>query len=415
MQDATKPKHKTNKLTEITMSFVEHMDGLDELVPFTFVFLKIAINGRQRKYNDLLQEFGEEHEKGIFTVNTADANIRIDRAQQKLLKTRKGGFLIEQNLLVAFVSQYDAFLYSFMSKLYELNQERLRINERQFTYKEVIGYETIDKFRDAVIEKEVENLLRESHYEQLVSLEKKFDVKLTENIPELKIFLEATERRNIFVHNGGKVSQSYINNCKKYGIDCDTLSIGESLNIDRNYLEQAYQSLFTIGIKLSQVLWRHLYKKDKNELLEADDCFNEIAFESIVNEKYKMAINLLEFAKAYIKNSDSTNYDYRCINLAQAYKWNGDNTKCLQLLNETDWNNRSDIIRMAVESLKDNFVEVVDIYMDRVFKKDDMGGEIYKTFPVFKKLASNKDFLKKYKKLYKREFLEIQIEQQIKL
>ena len=54
---------------------------------------------------------------------------------------------------------------------------------------------------------------------------------MTNNLPSFKDFIEISERRNLFVHTGGIVSEQYIEVCKKYGCIIEN-KVGDNLDVD---------------------------------------------------------------------------------------------------------------------------------------------------------------------------------------
>ena len=68
--------------------------------------------------------------------------------------------------------------------------------------------------REKIFAKEVESILRSSHSDQFLWMERVFSIPLTKGLESWPSFIELTERRNLFVHCDGVVSDQYINVCK---------------------------------------------------------------------------------------------------------------------------------------------------------------------------------------------------------
>src|SRR5262245_24135533 len=116
-------------------------------------------------------------------------------------------------------------------------------------------------------------------------------------------------------------------------------------------MTRAYACLFEIAAKLTHVLWRKLLP---NELKEADNSLNNIIFELIVSEQFSLAITLGRFATEILKKHSNDEIRlFMKLNLAQAYKWNGNGDKCKDIISQEDWLSRGNHIRLAVALLDD--------------------------------------------------------------
>ena len=68
---------------------------------------------------------------------------------------------------------------------------------------------------------EVDVLMRDAHVAQIEFLDSKLKLGIVDHFSRWKEFLEITERRNLFVHTGGRVTQQYLQNCRRLGVQVD--------------------------------------------------------------------------------------------------------------------------------------------------------------------------------------------------
>jgi hypothetical protein len=101
-------------------------------------------------------------------------------------------------------------------------------------------------------------------------------------VPFWKEFIEITQRRNLLVHCKGCVSEQYIQKCKDVGIN-QLPCKGDNLTVDENYFNKAYYIFYVMGVLLSQVVTRHLLRKenvlgeiDNLELLKTQNLIQEV-------------------------------------------------------------------------------------------------------------------------------------------
>jgi hypothetical protein len=118
--------------------------------------------------------------------------------------------------------------------------------------------------------------------------------------------------------------------------------------------------------------------------------------------RYGLAIGLLEFALKYFKKFYSEEYRYmNVINLAQSYKWSGQNEKLLNILDQTDWSTFDYKFKLANEVLRDNFPVAIG-YM---YKIGDEGDESevkssYKEWPLFREFRKDAGFRKAFRDIF---------------
>jgi hypothetical protein len=298
--------------------------------------------------------------------------------------------------LVSFVSTYDAFLGNLVRALFESKPEVLNSSGKQLTYKELVTFNDLVAAREHIVDCEVDSLLRKSHSEQFEWLEKTFDLKLREGLESWPVFIELTERRNLFVHCHGKASSQYLKVCADQKADTTGVAIGTTLDAKRPYLIDAYKCLYEIGVKLSQVLWRKLRP---DEIAEADSALISIAFELLVLEKFDLANRLLKFATRLPRHSSEANKRIFLVNLAQSYKFSGQQEKCLATLSTIDWSACSDNFAVCVAVLKDNYAEAATI-MRRIGVDGQIKRHEYIDWPVFREFRKSEEFSAAYTEIF---------------
>lgn len=314
--------------------------------------------------------------------------------------------ILPQTVLVAMVSQFDAFLSRLLRCLYLKRPELLNDSDKQMSYGEVIGFDSIDTAKEFILEKEIEGVIRKSHAEQFVWMENKFRLKLREDLPIWPVFIELTERRNLFAHCNGVVSSQYIQVCKQHRVGEGKLpAVGDSLGANSTYIKRSYSCLYEMGTKLACVLWRKVFPE---ELKEADNALNDVIFQLLSSDQFPLAITLGRFAVDVLKKWGSDELRlYLKLNLAQAYKWNGAKDKCADIVEKEDWSARGNQIQLAVALLSDNYVEAV-----RLMKRIGTSGEVkehhYKEWPIFREFRKRPEFLDAYQVIYGRPFAPVE-------
>lgn len=307
------------------------------------------------------------------------------------------GQLLPRSLLVALVSQFDAYIGRLFRAVAIRKPEILSGSERQITFQSLGKFSTLDEAREYFLEKEIESLLRSSHAEQFKILERLFDVPLTKDLDAWPTFIELTERRNLFVHTDGVVSSQYIATCKAQGCHIeDGVKEGTRLQVSATYLKTAQECLYEVGVKLAHVLWRKLFPGERNE---ADSSYVAISYELITSGQYQLALRLLDFACSMKKFSSESYKLMFVVNRAQAYKWSGNDSRCREIMSSEDWSAKSDNFKLANAVLANNWDEAVAI-MKRIGTSGPVTQPDYRDWPLFRGLRKEAGFLAAYESIF---------------
>ena len=394
-----------SSIDKAATSFIHDLDALREILPPVMAMAITIRRDAAKRHLDYLEEHGtfvrEEEEDGaknkVFHLDASQTR-EISRIEKQHLRSKTATTLLPRTFLVSFVSVYDAFLGRLITALLQEKPEVLNSSARQLTYKELKDFTDLDSARTHILEQEVESVLRESHFEQFKWLERTFDVKLRDGLSAWPIFIELTERRNLFVHCHGKVSSQYLRCCSDHKALPTGIGLGDTLEADNKYLVTAYKCLYEIGTKLSQVLWR---KTKPDQLVQADEALNKICYELLVEEKYDLATRLLEFGvKTLPKHGSEVTKRIFVINLAQAYKFSGKAQECLDELSKMDWSACAEHFNLCVAVLKDDYALASQV-MRSIGDSGSLSKQEYIDWPVFRKFRESDEFKEAFLEIFK--------------
>lgn len=389
--------------------FVQHIDSLVASLPgvmFTIVHAEQDADDRFRRYADKYGKVIEHTDNRIGYTFGHPYDARATLLSNKIRQAAVANDIIPKVFVLALVSQFDAFLGRLLRVLFLLRPELITSSERTLTLSQLLELGTIESATEYLLEKEIESVLRKSHVEQFSWMENKFSMKLRIGLDSWPVFVELTERRNLFAHANGIVSDQYIAVCKSNGVDLpDDCSRGKELVVTPEYFQCAYACVYEIGVKLSQVLWRKL-KPDQLE--EADDNLTEVTFDLLVAGKFKLACRLLDFACTTLKKHGSEQSRLMMtINRAQAYKWAGDSKKCRSILDEEDWSACGPQFHLAVAVLEDAHEKAAEL-MRSIGPNGVMKETQYQDWPLFREFRKTDAFALAYKEVFGRSFVHIE-------
>jgi hypothetical protein len=385
---------------EHILGFISSAIGLAEALPNVQLMLdanhQIAAGEASKFFKKHGTKTGDGEHNAIYSI-TQDHIQEARQLVQREERARTARQTVPRSLVVAMVSEFDAFLSGLVRLLFIHKPDLLATSDRQFSYKELCDFGGLEQVRDALIEKELEVLLRKSHTEQFDWLESKFGLVLRKELAVWGDFIELTERRNLFVHNAGIVNSLYLSNCVAAGFTCGTPK-GVVLPANEAYLTKAQFVVLEVGIKLGHVLWRKVLP---NLAAEAEASLGGVVLYDLVdNAHYELAVKIGTFAlRDFKKFKNDHARRLAVLNLAQAYKWSGQNKECHALVDSEDWSSAKDLFHIGVATLKDD-VEGVAKLMRAIGNCGQPGKEGYRRWPIFKEMRNNAIFQNTFEEVF---------------
>ena len=392
--------------------FLEELTALADNLPFQLMMLSIKHKSLIEKLEKIsaktedVDDKGKEFTKYQVTSDKADEFAKIHKL---LRKTDIAEKILPRNYVVSIVSQYDAFLGELVKVLYEVNPNILRASEKVINAEEIFTYESLDDLKNHMIDKEVESILREEHYEQLKVLERRIskvggkDFTLTTDLPILPSFIELTQRRNLFVHTNGQINRQYLEAKTKWKFESECSGdLNEELKAETEYCKKAFEVLFEVSVKLTHVLWRKMIPDDRTD---ADIQLNQIIYDLLIDNKYTLGIIIADFATDVIKKFSSEQFrKFIIINKAIAYKMLNNEKQCKIIIDREDWSIGNEF-KLAKSILEDNFTEARKIML-KIGSEDELVNMFaYKNWPLFKSFRKTKEFQTAYKEVFNEDFL----------
>lgn len=305
------------------------------------------------------------------------------------------------------VGTYDAFLGNLLRLMFRAKPETLKATNMSMDVSEIFSYSDIKDIEMCVIEKQVENVMRDSHADQLSWMEKILGIKTLKEYEHYKDFIEITERRNLFVHTAGVISRTYIRKCKNEGIDIYDAP-GSKLEAKPDYIRKCHDVIIETGVKLSQVLWRKL-----NICIEtSDESLQDVTFDSLKVGHYGLAQVLLKYATAEVKKYSSVDYEWVFrVNHALSYYLAGQKEQSNKIVQEKSWSALDVRYRLAEAILLENYVEAKKM-MYKIGKDDEFQIN-YQQWPLFRKFRKSQEFMNTYQEIYGKPFVYNEIKEPV--
>ncbi len=317
----------------------------------------------------------------------------------------RSDMMFRSHTLVCIVSRYDYFLSDLLKNAYRKSPERVTGGNRALTYEDLLSLDSIDNLVELFISKEIDIFLHEAHEKQLKVLDQEFKLGIVDNFSELPIFVEMTERRNLFVHAGGIVTKYYLRRCKEVNYPVPSnVKLGTVLSVSEDYFKAAIACTYELGVRLGFALACRLYP-DKLEDIH-NILLQDIGFPLLQSERWELARRVFDFAlswpEKYVLNDEARRY--YVVNNAIALNHLNRHQDALDLLSRYDWTSQSEKMLLAVSVLQHKWKQAETIMSnmdrDKPFSEDN-----YRTWPIFKEFRATKEFRRAYKKIYGKRFV----------
>jgi hypothetical protein len=392
--------------------FIKHIEAQADIVPLVLGLIGIKLVQESKNVDKFIKENGiieneEEDTKKKKLIIPSDKFKNFINLNEKVETTNLAYNLLPINFVVSFVSQFDAYIGGIIKSMFLAKPELLNSSEKNILFTELMKFSSIEEAQDFIVEKEVESVLRESHLKQFIWLENKLGGQtLRKDLPSFSDFIEITERRNLFVHCNGIVSRQYLEICKTNKVkEISEISLGNKLNADPAYFNKCYKTLFEIGVKLGQVIWRKLLPLENEK---ADLHLNNVCYNLLLKGHYKLAVNLLSFATDVLKKHTQEMQCTLIINKALAFYLSNKKDNCKKVLDKHDWSASNDKFKLAIEILLENFEEAINLMKSIGNKNEHLNREAYKEWPLFTEFRKKEIFKTAYKEIFEEELVYVE-------
>lgn len=394
-------------LQGVVSGFITNIDSLALALNLSMLAYMGYSVFQTHEFLSYLKKYGTQSSEKEREIYLAERHTpHINRLGRKMEKTVTNINLVPRGFFVALVSEFDAFLGRMLKEIFSARPELLAASTRNIAVAELLEFESLEAVKGVLLEKEIESVIRKSRTDQFQWMENKFGIPLRDGLDAWGSFIELNERRNLFVHTNGIVSQQYLAVNRKNGCEVPKeVCAGARLEISPKYFTQAHACIFEIGVKLSQVLARKLLP---NDIEAADSSLTDITFDLLVDKKYHLASKLLDFScEPHMKKGSENTRRVLIINRAQAHKWLGNQKKCEEILASEDWSACGENFQLCVCVLRDEFAGACEF-----MRKMGLNGVIdkiaYGSWPIFREFRDTDVFMNTFKEVFGEKFSNIE-------
>lgn len=390
--------------------YVQSMRGIGETATIVLPHISKWLIDEIDKTEEKLRKFipdGPKLEEIKITLDSARDIAEFSNTMRQLedLRVNKAPSVLARSLFMQMFSTFDAYTGALLKVIYLKNDELLKGISREISLSDLLGYADINSVKRAMLEKEIETFRRDSYVEQFLTLEKKFNLPLRK-FKEWGEFVELSQRRNLYTHNDGIVSEQYLLVCDREGHKFDVRpKLGEALQVNIDYFFRALRLLSKVGLMLGYTLWSKVFPKECDHFHES---LNNTLYKSLIQKRWWFVAELEDFVFSDQMRRSISEIDnrIRLINVAIALKFIEKTHESCRLLHSVDWTASYRDFKLAIAVIEDRYADAV-VIMESIGKS----GEIihqpdYHTWPLFTKFREYPEFYVAYEKIYGESFFE---------
>ena len=406
-----KAKKHISPVDQNIKQFIASIEGLAQSLPSVMLVIELATAKAEKN----LIKFTEKNSLGKVENDGRESyKIPFEKIYEfkKLVKENDwlnaSYRLIPSSFVVSLVSQYDAYLGDIVRSLLKNNPKIIHNTDKLLSYSELSTFNSVDEIHNFFIDKKIEMILRENHVEQFKILSTIFGININPREELLHKFVELTERRNLFVHCNGIVSDQYIKQCKNHSVDIESKTkCGNQLTVTPKYFFGGFECVFEIGFTLGHCLWR---QQCPDELEYSDENILEVIFDLLCYEMYNLAETIARFAYFTLKKHSSDLYKRMfAINGSLAMKL-GKKKNYIEFIEVEDWSATDDRFNMAILLLNERWEDAAK-FMKKIGPKGAIAKESYVNWPLFKEFREKDLFKETFESIFKESFTLIESEE----
>lgn len=396
-----------SNISDLFDLFSHSMMGYLDMLPFiamTGTIITYGIQGEELK--DFCSEnclTHESHENRDVYCLSGEKFPEFNLISQRAESSNLVGKQVPKMLLIGIVSSLDHQISELIKAILRKYPSMISDSDKQVSIRDVFRAESLDDFKEIMLDKEVENVTRESFADQVKWFEKKLSLSknIKDNYQPWSSLIEIIERRNLFAHTNGIVNNIYIKKISEATGSIPKITKGEELYVSPKYFKNALENIFEFGVKLTQVVWRKLETGDTKF---SDGTLGDLGFELIERGEYKLAISILDFALHGIHGSkDELRRRMNVVNLANAYLLGGNLEKSKEVIESENWDIVSDTFAISVAGVRKDIDGVIR-YMRRLSSDDEWDGTFLEKWPVFFHIRDDDRFRQAFKDIYGRDY-----------
>ena len=398
---------KLNPLERIIQRISEVMMSYYALINVSYMARGLFIAAfMDREIVDPLNRGGatllEEGKNGKLYELEQSGLLKVIKGQEQVRRIDNGTAALPASTLMSMVAAFDSIIADLVTVLLKERKDKLNLGERSVPLADVLASASVDEIIDRFVLNEVYELLRGSHDEQVKFIEKNFDIDIRSDWKRWADFIEVFERRNLLAHGEATFTNRYAEICRRHGKTVNIRKPGEKIELGRQYLRHAADTLLEFGVLLAFSLWRKHFKDEEQKAFAA---LNQAAYQFIIEGRLVVAENMLKFASG-LKTTGCTEFTRRMIivNRANALRKLKRQEEAEKVLASMDWSATSNYFQISVAAVRGDVEGVVSrmeaVKTDNPGEDQKISKQEFRDWPVFDQMRTEEKFRNEFERVF---------------
>jgi hypothetical protein len=228
--------------------------------------------------------------------DAAVANREFLAALTALRKPPRREILIYA-IVPSIVSAFEVLVGGLMGAFYRERPQALGPTEKQFSLDDLRKFSSLDEAVSRTIDARVDSLMRGSLDDWVQWFERQAKISLPAISPGWQGVVEFVERRNIIIHQHGRVSEQYVNRVEHR----DEVKLGERLHTSDVYVRERIDLVFKAGVLAGVFLWAKTKPDDPDAPLSF---ITEVIYRALIRGDWKI-VRALAASAAELRGTEA--------------------------------------------------------------------------------------------------------------
>lgn len=385
-------QNKTYNVETIYNSFFENLNSV-KLYYNKFENLAIGedevIKVQSEKYFDnaldemvLEMENAKKGKQEDYDFTPKASKIFLTKFARKLSKqpkiSPKNYEILSRSSFLMLNNYFEYLLADLLSYYYVKFKNSLNAKELKITLKELSEFETVDEAIKDLILKEVESIIIEKKFNELLEhFESSLSISLEKDIINWEEIIEIRERRHLIVHNSSIVNKKYL---VRTGNPFN-FKVGDIINIDNEYFLKVWKNFKLSGELLVFNCWGNW---DKDNI---DKAIYEIlgqVFDDLKSKDYDLVFKTCKYSEQIEpRNADQEDYLLRIkMNELIALKKLNQDKEFKNKIKKIRIGTASPIFKISYNILIDNYSNLEELFKQAIIL-NELNIDYYLDWPIF--------------------------------
>ena len=333
----------------VLQQFVDDMNDLIPELEEAEGSIEISADADEKGDDGSSEPPSEGPEEMSLSVDAETFRSLVDTIDSTTKRSPGQGPLLRRGALTTLTSFFEVLLSELIQLFYSMNPRALPADTGKLSLAELRELGSIEDAEEYLVSREIDAILYEGVDEQLAYFNRRLNVDLNPLSVERPLLIEIFQRRNLLIHNNGVVNRQYLARVSPELIKEYEAEQGEPLFVTERYLTAAIDSIYVLGITLTQLCWRHWHKPSTEV---ADSVIIDRLYDSLVDGRFDLTAKLAQRCNG-IRFATDDAARRAIINQAIALKQMGHSEEMEAILSSKDWSACGLGFKIALVALRD--------------------------------------------------------------